>query len=50
MCAKRAKTVIGVAALCFSAGVLAAYILPGFIIAFIEGAALIVAGILLIKK
>ena len=50
MCLKRVKTVIGVAALCFSAGILAAYILPGFIIAFLESAILLMAGLILIKK
>jgi len=50
MCAKRARTIIGVAALSFSAGILAAYILPGFIIAFLESAVLLVAGLMLIKK
>ena len=50
MCAKRAKNVIGIAALCFSAGVLAVYVLPGFIIAFIESAVLLMAGLILIKK
>ena len=50
MCAKKAKTIIGISALCFSGGVLAAYILPGFVIAFIESAVLLVAGIILIKK
>ena len=50
MCAKRAKTIIGVAALSFSAGILAAYILPGFIIAFLESALLLLAGLMLIKK
>lgn len=50
MCAKNTKTLIGTAALCFGAGVLAAYILPGFIIAFLESAVLLTAGILLIKR
>ncbi len=50
MCAKRTKTIIGIAALSFSAGILAAYILPGFIIAFIESAVLLAVGVLLIKK
>ena len=50
MCLKRVKTVIGVAALCLSAGILAAYILPGFIIAFLESAILLMAGLILIKK
>ena len=50
MCARDKRTLVGVAALAFSVGVIASYVFPGFIIAFIEGAALIVAGILLIKR
>ena len=50
MCANEAKTVIGVGALCFGAGILAAYILPGFVIAFLESAVLLTSGVLLIRK
>lgn len=50
MCAKKLKTLIGTAALCFGAGILAAYIFPGFIVAFLEAAVLLTAGILLIKR
>ncbi len=50
MCERKIRVIIGTAALCFSGGVLAAYILPGFVIAFIESAVLLTAGIILIKK
>ena len=50
MCANEVKTVIGVGALCFGAGILAAYILPGFVIAFLESAVLLTAGVLLVRK
>lgn len=50
MCYNRTKTIVGTAALCFSAGVISAYLLPGFIIAFLESAVLVAAGIMLIKK
>ncbi len=50
MCVKDAKVLIGVGALCFGAGILAAYVLPGFVIAVLESAVLLTAGILLIRK
>ncbi len=50
MCARDLKLLIGTAAISFSAGILAAYILPGFIIAFVESAVLLAAGFLLIKR
>ena len=50
MCARKIRVLIGTAALCFSGGILAAYVLPGFVIAFIESAVLFAAGIILIKK
>ncbi len=50
MCARNIKALIGTAALSFGSGILAAYILPGFVIAFIEAAVLLTAGFLLIKK
>lgn len=49
MCARDMKVLIGTAAVSFGAGILAAYILPGFIIAFVESAVLLTAGLLLIK-
>ncbi len=36
-------------ALCFGAGILAAFVLPGYILAFIEAGALLAAGFLLLK-
>lgn len=50
MCRRNTRTLAGVCALSFSVGVIASHVFPGFIIAFVEGAALIVAGILLIKR
>ena len=43
------RHVIGIAAVSFAAGVLLAFLLPGRILAFIEAAPLIAAGILLFK-
>ena len=50
MCKKNTRVIIGTAAICFSGGILAAYVLPGFVIAFIESAVLLAAGVILIKK
>ncbi len=43
------RHMIGIAAVCFAAGVFFSFILPGRILAFIEAAALLAAGILLFK-
>ena len=47
-CRKMRQTV-GVLALTFGAGILLAFLLPGKILAFIEAAVLLCAGIMLIK-
>ena len=44
------RTFLGVSAVCFGAGILLAFLLPGFILAFLESAALVSAGILLLHK
>ncbi|MCQ2353964.1 MAG: hypothetical protein MJ102_02540 [Clostridia bacterium] len=45
---KNRKTV-GALALCFGAGIFLSFILPGHILAFIEAAALLCAGFMLLK-
>lgn len=50
MCTRNIRTLVGVGALCFSAGVIVSHIFPGFIVAFVEAALLITAGFLLIKR
>jgi len=44
------RKVLGLSAVCFGAGILLSFILSGFLLAFIEAAALIAAGILLLGK
>lgn len=50
MCSRNVRTVAGTAAVAFSAGVIAAYLLPGFVVAFVEAALLVGAGIILLKR
>ena len=47
MCRNSLRRIIGIGALCFGAGVLVSFIMPGFIIAFIEAAVILTAGLLL---
>ncbi|MBO5270957.1 MAG: hypothetical protein J6B77_09230 [Clostridia bacterium] len=42
------RRIIGGAAVCFGAGILMSCLLPGFLLAFIEAAVLVTAGILLL--
>ena len=49
MCMRNVRRIIGIGALCFGAGVLLSFLLPGFIIAFIEAAAILLAGFMLIQ-
>jgi hypothetical protein len=42
--------VLGLCAVCFGMGILLSCILPGYILAFIEAAVLVAAGILLLGK
>ena len=44
------RIVIGLCAVCFGAGIFLSFVLPYFILAFIEAAVLVAAGILLLKK
>ncbi|MGM9682211.1 MAG: hypothetical protein ACI3XQ_01305 [Eubacteriales bacterium] len=50
MCRINLRKAMGIAAVCFGAGVLLSFLLPGYIIAFVEAAAVIVAGVLLLGK
>ena len=50
MCQIKLRRVLGLFAVCFGAGILLSFVLPGFILAFLEAVALIAAGILLLGK
>ena len=48
MCHLTLRRLIGGAAVAFGAGILFSFLLPGFLLAFIEAAVLVAAGILLL--
>lgn len=50
MCQIHLRKAIGISAVCFGAGIFLSFLLPGYVLAFLEAAALIGAGILLLKK
>ncbi len=50
MCHIRLRKALGISAVCFGAGILLSFILPGYFLAFIEAAVLIAAGVLLLGK
>lgn len=45
-----ARKLIGIATICFGTGIFLSFLLPGRLLAFIEAAAIITAGVLLINK
>ena len=49
MCKRFMKKLIGISAICFGVGILTAFLLPGFIIAFLEAAIILLAGLMLAK-
>ena len=50
MCRISLCRALGIATVSFGVGVLVAFLLPGYLIAFVEAAAVVVAGTLLLKK
>lgn len=44
------RKLIGVAVICFGAGIFLSFLLPGRFLAFIEAAAIITAGVLLLRR
>ena len=50
MCRANLRTLIGTCAVCFGAGILLSFLLPGYFLAFIEAAVVIAAGVLLLGK
>lgn len=49
MCREK-RRLIGTCSVCFGAGILLSFLLPGYFLAFIEAIAVIVSGILLLGK
>ena len=50
MCRHDLRRMAGIGAACFGAGILFAFLLPGYLLAFIESAVVIAAGILLLGR
>lgn len=50
MCRTNMRTLIGTCTVCFGAGILLSFLLPGYLLAFIEAAVVIAAGVLLLGK
>ena len=50
MCRVGLRKVLGIGAVCFGVGVLVSFLLPGYLIAFVEAAVVVAAGLLLLGK
>ncbi len=50
MCRADLRKLVGSCAVCFGAGILLSFLLPGYILAFIEAVAVVLAGVLLLGK
>jgi len=50
MCRVNLRKLVGISAVCFGAGILLSFLLPGFFLAFLEAVVVIAAGILLLGK
>ncbi len=50
MCQDHLRKVIGISAICFGGGILLSFLLPGYFLAFLEAAAVIAFGALLLGK
>lgn len=48
MCRSDLRKLIGIATICFGVGILLSFLLPGYVLAYIEAAVVIIAGILLL--
>ncbi len=50
MCRADLRKFVGSCAVCFGAGILLSFLLPGYILAFIEAVVVVAAGVLLLGK
>ena len=50
MCCDSKRKLIGLCTVCFGAGILLSFLLPGYFLAFIEALTVVSAGILLLGK
>ena len=50
MCQIKLRKLLGISAVCFGAGILLSFLLPGYVLAFLEALVVITAGLLLLGK
>lgn len=50
MCQIKLRKIIGISAICFGAGILLSFLLPGYFLAFLEAVVVVTAGLLLLGK
>ena len=50
MCRINLRRLVGISAACFGAGIFLSFLLPGYFLAFVEAAVVIIAGILLLGR
>ncbi len=50
MCQINLRRLVGISTVCFGAGILVSFLLPGYFLAFIEAGVVVVAGILLLRR
>ena len=50
MCKNNTRVLIGICTVCFGAGILLSFLLPGYFLAFIEAIVVVAAGVLLLGK
>ena len=50
MCRINLRKLVGISSVCFGAGILISFLLPGYFLAFLEAVVVIAAGVLLLGK
>ncbi len=50
MCQINLRKLLGISAVCFGAGILLSFLLPGYFLAFLEAAVVVAAGLLLLGR
>ncbi len=50
MCQIHLRKLLGISLVCFGAGILLSFLLPGYFLAFLEAAAVVAAGLLLLGR
>ena len=50
MCQVHLRKMLGISVICFGAGILLSFLLPGYILAFLEAAVVVASGVLLLGR